>query len=100
MRYLGKFEELSPSNGYPSMRESFETAPYEGEKVIANYLKHGHKGIVQIGVPKDVFTGETIRMEKIVMDDGEYIWPNVLAYYVEKYHLRLPKDFEDKVLKK
>ena len=34
------------------------------------------------------------------MTDGEYSWLSDLAYYVEKYNLRLPEEFEGKVLKK
>ena len=51
-------------------------------------------------IAKDVFTGDQISNEMIGMNDGEYTWFNTLAYYVEKYNLRLPKEFEDKILKK
>ena len=32
------------------------------------------------------------------MNDGIYSWSNDLAYYVEKYNLRLPADFVNHVL--
>jgi hypothetical protein len=28
-----------------------------------------------------------------VLTDGQYAWPSDLAYYVERYHVRLPDDF-------
>ena len=45
--------------------------------------------MVSLQIPKDVITGETIKMEKIGMNDGEYTWFNTLAYYIEKYNLLL-----------
>ena len=99
MIYLGKYKEFNPSYNFPSIVESFSPEPYVGQKEIAHYLKHGSVDMVSLQVPKDVITGKTINMEKIGMNDGEYTWFNTLAYYVEKYNLRLPKEFEDKVLK-
>lgn len=32
------------------------------------------------------------------MTDGKFTWNTTLAYYVENYNLRLPKDFEEHVL--
>ena len=48
---------------------------------------------------KDVFTGEILSPSTKGMNDGEYTWFESLAYYVKKYNLRLPKEFEDKILK-
>ena len=45
-------------------------------------------------------TGKTINEELTFMTDGKYEWRSDIAYYVEKYNLRLSKDFEDYVLKK
>ena len=47
-----------------------------------------------------IFTGKTINEELTFMTDGKYEWRSDIAYYVEKYNLRLSKDFEDYVLKK
>lgn len=98
MIFVGKYEEFSPNRGYPSIMSSCEDRPYEGQDRIAKYLKNGTNDMVRMELPKDVFTGERIPMEYIGMNDGEYTWFNILAYYVEKYNLRLPKEFEDKIL--
>lgn len=100
MVFIGGYDELSPGKGYPPMKDSFSSVPYKGQKKIVHYLTHGKEDMVSAAIPKDVFTGETIRMEKIGMNDGEYTWFNTLAYYVEKYNLRLPESFEKKILGK
>lgn len=100
MIYIGKYKELNPGKDFPSMREYMCEEPYVGQEIVARYLRTATVDMVRVAIPKDVFTGETINMEMLGMNDGEYTWFNTLAYYVEKYNLRLPKDFEDKVLKK
>lgn len=54
--------------------------------------------MISMQTPKDVITGESIKMECLGMNDGEYTWFNILAYYVKKYNLRLPEEFERKIL--
>ena len=100
MIYIGKYEEINPGKGYPSMKDFISDTPYEGQDKIIHYLTHGTEDMVSMRIPKDVFTGKTIPMDMIGMNDGEYTWFITLAYYVKKYNLRLPKEFEDKILKK
>ena len=33
-----------------------------------------------------------------VLTDGEYIWKNDLPYYVDKYNIKLPQSFIEKVI--
>lgn len=98
MVFIGRYNELNPGKGYPSMRDFFSDGPYEGQSKIIAYLTHGKEDIVSSAIPKDVFTGRLIKMEKIGMNDGEYSWFNTLAYYVKRYNLRLPEEFEKKIL--
>lgn len=98
MIYIGEYKEFNPNFDYPSIKTFFESSKYDGQDKIANYLRHGKKTIVSAQIPKDVITGKTIRMEKIGMNDGVYTWFNTLSYYVEKYNLRLPKEFEEHIL--
>lgn len=100
MKYLGAYKELCPLKDYPSMKDYFVGEPYKGQGKIIHYLKNGKPDMCRMVIAKDVFTGDHISNEMIGMNDGEYTWFNTLAYYVEKYNLRLPKEFEDKVLKK
>lgn len=99
MIYIGKYRELSPKEkNYPYMKDNFEREPYDNQDKIVWYLKHGTEDMLRTKKEKDVFTGENIPMEPLGMNDGEYTWWNTLAYYVERYNLRLPSEFERKIL--
>ena len=97
--YIGKYEEIVPNKGYESMLEHLEKGSYPNQKKIVHYLRSGNVDMVSAEIPKDCFTGERIPGEKLGMNDGEYVWWNTLAHYVEKYNLRLPKEFEEHILK-
>lgn len=96
--YINKFDEFGPGMGFPKMSEYFEEKPYDGIEKIINYLQNGKKTYVSVRKSKDVYSGEIIPIELCGMTDGEYSWISSLCYYVKKYNLRLPKDFEKKVL--
>ncbi len=99
MIYIGKYRELYPDEQeYPYMKDNFEAKPYEGKDKIIYYLKHGKEDMRRPEIPKDIFTGEHIGTVMTGRNDGEYTWWDTLAYYVEKYNLRLPKEFEKKIL--
>lgn len=99
MEFIGKYKEFCEKNEYPSIKDSFESEPYEGQDVIINYLKNGTVDMASVELPKDILTNEPLNIEKLGMNDGKYSWWNILAYYVEKYNLRLPKEFEEHILK-
>ncbi len=83
----------------PSMKDHFEREPYEGKDRIINYLRHnGKSGYAKPGRITDKITGEVISFEEKGYSDGEYSWLESLVYYVEKYNLRLLREFEEKVL--
>ena len=83
----------------PSITSMFEEKPYPGMDKIVKYLEAGkpHMAIASRGV--DALTGEAVMSFRDVRDDGEYSWSSMLSYYVKKYNMRLPKAFEDKVLR-
>ena len=87
-----------PNKGYESMLKHCENDSYPNKAKIVQYLRNGHEDMVSAEIPKDCFTGERIHGEKVGMNDGKYAWWSTLAYYVEKYNLRLPKEFEDHIL--
>ena len=95
---LYRYDEFGPGMGYPSMKESFCAEPYPGQDRIVKYLRSGRKTIAACSRAEDVFTGELIPDERCGMTDEEYSWTGPLAYYVEKYNLRLAPEFEKKVL--
>lgn len=99
---LCNFTEYGSDNGI-SMKDRFQEKPYPGMDRIVFYLRHnGKPTLAQAKRTSDRFTGERIPGEfsLTLFDDGNYSWWNDLAYHVEKYNLRLPKEFEDYVLNK
>lgn len=98
--FLCNFTEYGADNGI-SMRDCCESEPYEGmDKIVAYLREKGEVTLVSPGVAVDRFTGERIKGLHGVnhYTDGKYRWCGDLAYHVEKYNLRLPKEFEDYVL--
>ena len=92
------YDEFGKGMGFPSMKESFESMPYTGKEKIIKYLESGKPTYVQTKVATDVFTGQRIPVECMGMTDNKFSWHSTLAYYVKKYNLRLPKEFEEYVL--
>ena len=94
-----EFDEYGPGMGFPSIKESMLDKPYEGMDQIIAYLKKGKKTYAAAGRAYDFFTGEVIPGERCGMTDGIFSWISSLAYYVEKYNLKLSPEFEEYVLK-
>ena len=91
------FREFGLENG-PSIKDSFSSAPFPNKQKIIKYLSDGKIGMVSGSSYIDVITGENTKIGKCIMTDGEYTWPGILMYYVDKYNLRLPSEFEAKAI--
>lgn len=95
------YNEFGPNMGFPSMKTFFQENTYEGQDKIIKYLRNNGKcSAASPGVVRDVFTGEYVNIPLRFYNDGVYSWTSALAYYIEKYNLRLPKEFEEYVLNK
>lgn len=94
------YDEIDPGHNFPKMKSALLDGKYENKDLIVNFLNNGIIDLAQLSREKDVFTGQVIPDEVLVMhDSGEkYEWSNLLAYYVDKYNLRLPKEFEAYIL--
>lgn len=97
---LISFAELEPGLKLPKLADSIDNGSYPHKEEIIQYLLNGKMYFFGLSLPKDVFTGEQIPMSDRVMQDGIYYWPTVLAWYVDKYNVRLPKEFEEHILSK
>ena len=86
------------SDNAPSIKDYFEKNPYKGQKAIAEYLRRGHAKLSAPGCSYAVISGAMISASLDILTDGEYSWDSSLAYYVDKYNMRLPEEFEEKVL--
>ena len=77
-----------------------ESEPYQHQDKIIHFLTNGKVEFAQLSRDRDIFTGKRIPVEVLVMSSGEYFWPNILAWYVEEYNLRMPEEFERYILEK
>ena len=101
MVLLGMYNEFGPGMGLPSIKDSFQAERYPGQDMIIEYLRTGGEVcMARPGSDIDKFTGEKIGFESYLKNDGEYSWYSYLSYYVDKYNLRLPEDFEQHVRKR
>lgn len=98
MRFIG-YAELNKGKDFPRLEASLESKPYKNKREIVRYLTTGTVELARASRTRDIFTGEIIPAEVLVMRDGDFYWSNELAWYVEKYNLRLPKDFENHILR-
>lgn len=98
-RLLGCYEELGSGMGFPSMKDYFENEPYPEQNSIIEYLQHnGVVKMISMGHKYDFITGEEIEHETLHYTDRHFVWTSTLIYYVKKYNLRLPKEFEGWVM--
>lgn len=78
----------------PSMRDFISDTPQENEERIIAYLHAGAGLFGRSGFVEDVLDPDgPASMTVSAFTDGVYFWLSTLAYYVRKYHLRLPADF-------
>lgn len=62
------------------------------EEILA-YLRSAVIFGAYASVSKDIFTGEPISIEHLLLTDGKFRWTSDIEYYVEKYNLRLQDEF-------
>lgn len=95
---LFEFNEFGEGMGFPSIKDFCLDDAYPGKDKIIKYLNNGKKTYASTAKAQDVITGNRLDVELYGMTDGEYSWLSTISYYVDKYNLRLPKEFENKVL--
>lgn len=95
---IGKYAEFAPDMGFPSIKDHFQKEPYKSKAAVLKYLNSGNVHMVSASKIVDVFSGENTNIELVFMNDGKYSWSSKIPYYVDKYNLRLPEDFEKHIL--
>jgi len=71
---------------------------YPEKDIVVSYLRSGTLRMGAPGIFHDALTGDVIPNGGQIREDDYFIWDSELAYYVEKYNTRLPKDVEDHIL--
>lgn len=92
-----EWKEFNPLSE-KSMKDDFRESPSPDCQKIISYLDNGEVTLSAISRDADLISGENIDKTKCNMTDGEYSWFGSLSYYVKRYNLQLPKEFEDKII--
>ena len=97
MLSIGCFSEMNVFEDNGSIQEYLCNKVEYDKDIIVRYLRGNKKQAVCFKYVYDCISGKQISSGFQVRTDGEYIWCDFLAYYVEKYNINLPKDFIKKV---
>lgn len=93
---VGFFQELDHGDiSGPSLKTSRSDTPAPDEARIVAYLERGHILVPSSDITEDWLADE-VDVEigpPHILTDGTYAWPADLAYYLRKYHVRLPRHF-------
>ncbi len=97
---IGFFEDFFDSRGGVQayrLKDCISETPQRDEDELLAYLRSGHF-YRAFGKPDeelhDQLDPDTILdIEPALFTDGAYVWPSDLPYYVEKYHVHLPRAF-------
>ncbi|MDY3972720.1 MAG: hypothetical protein SOZ28_08460 [Clostridia bacterium] len=98
MKQVCNIIELFQDENLTYIKQHTSDTPFEGKERIVKHLRNGKVLACAAGRAKDVLTGESIKGELTFMTDGEFEWRSDIAYYVDKYNLRLSNEFENYVL--
>jgi hypothetical protein len=96
IKVAGSFRELSHGiEDCGSLAAAVSDHPSQDEDRIIEYLNNGVTSAVAPCIVSDVLqpSSEIFIGPLTTLTDGVWEWPSDLAYYVEKYHVRLPKEF-------
>jgi hypothetical protein len=87
----------------PSMREFFSPGPWQMQDNVLAYLRAGHVLSVLMGADLPDPFDPGARANPVIagkveggatpMTDGTWLWPAGLIYFIEKYNLRVPREF-------
>lgn len=95
---MSEWSEFNPLS-QKSIRDDFNPDPSPFQSRILSYLDGGELVLASPSVAVDVITGKRISQTNCILTDGEYSWSGSLGHYIRKYNLRLPEEFENKILK-
>ncbi len=92
---VGFYRELRGGKPHePSLRDAVQTVATPDAANMLRYLNAGQLLIATAGVVSDVLDPKCgIIGAPHILTDGTYVWPAILAHYVERHHVRLPGEF-------
>lgn len=93
-RSIGCFRDLGYERG-PSVADLRGKRKPEHQARVVDYLRAGKVLVMSPGLVNDVFDKTVVAGKRSIRTDGEYAWPDSLAFFVERYQVELPADFEE-----
>lgn len=90
---VGCFRELGYEDG-PSLVEARGKRTSNHRHEVVAYLKAGRLLVMSPGIVRDYFDRGSVAGTRSIRTDGTFAWPDSLAFYVERYAIELPADFE------
>lgn len=89
---VGWFRELGYETAFSI--EQWKNRDPEHTADVARYLRGGKILVASPGLARDIYDRAVVAGSHSMRTDGDFVWPDVLAYYVEKYGVELPPIFE------
>lgn len=93
LKRVGFFRELTSVASDLSLRVHAREAEGPWERPLIAYLSAGALFVGSPGPVWDVLDGSGPIGIAGILTDGIWTWPEVLSYYVQKYHIVLPAEF-------
>lgn len=96
LRYVGNFIELGYDDyvDAPSLQALRDRRRPGNKEALIAYLKAGVTLVFAPGFDRDVLDETRDAGSSSIATDGTYAWPRTLAYYLERYDVALPEEFE------
>ena len=95
---MANWKEFNPLSKR-SIKEDFYKNPSPIQEKIISYLDNGEIILASPSKQIDVVSGKEINQTNYILTDGEYSWSSSLKYYILKYNLHVPTEFEEKITK-
>ena len=92
-RTVGKLRELGDDDA-PPLATARGTRSDDNLAAVVAYLRAGKLLVMSPGLVKDPLDAESLAGKRSMRTDGVYAWSDALAYFVERYRIELPAEFE------
>ncbi len=88
---LGRVKQAEPQ---PSILDNVGREPLPDADRVVAYLRAGHGLIAMMDVQDDFFDrSQQVLSGSSVSTDGDWLWRDDLAHYVQRHNVTLPEDF-------
>lgn len=98
LRKFGFFDELPKEEAQLLLTQLRAEAPRPDEQKILAYLRGGLLLLAVPGVAFDLLANEVqVIGSPHVFTDGAWAWPEELLFYIERYHIEVPREFYERM---